>query len=183
MPEPLSDKSITREERIKLARARAAEGLPEVLDRREKEEKDAAERVRTRRPEEIRDQARKLRLDRTIPAIGPVKSPAEWAKARRACREYVIGAARSGRFVNYYELEVLTYEASQMKLGFRMIPRMCEEINEDSDGCLLSSWVVNQTTERPGEGFFELARRKGFDLPLETLQRQAKEHFDAMEHG
>lgn len=64
-----------------------------------------------------------------------------------------------------------------MTLGHSMFARMCEEINEDSDECLLSSWVVTQETGRPGSGFFDFARSKGYDLPLETLQRQVKERF------
>lgn len=94
MPEPLSDKSMTREERIKWARSQAAENREEILDRHEKQKADAAGRVRMLRDGEIRDRARLLDGDRAIPSIGPVKDEVPWANARRP-----VGTTSSARFV------------------------------------------------------------------------------------
>lgn len=177
MPEPPSDKAMTREERIKWARAQAAENRDEILDRHEKQKADAAGRVQMLRDGEIRDRARLLDSDRTIPSIGPIKDEVPWANARRACRDYVIDSVRRDRRVNYDELRVLTYEVTGMTLGHSMFARMCMEINDATDDCLLSSWVVTQETGRPGSGFFDFARSKGYDLPLETIQGQVRDHF------
>ena len=176
MPVPVEGET-PREERIAKAKKVAAERGPELRDRHEAEQASAAGRVSRLRQSELRDRVRMLEGDLQTQYIGPKETPVEWAKALRACRDYVIDAVRRGQLVTYNELRLLTYEVTGLLLGFSLYAQMCEQINKDSDECLLSSWVVTQETKRPGEGFFEFARSRGFDLPLETLQRQVREHF------
>ena len=176
MPVPVEGET-PREERIAKAKKVAAERGPELRDRHEAERASAAGRVSRLRKSELRDRVRMLEGDRQGQFIGPVQNPVSWENARRACRDYVIDAVRRGDRVVYDELRILTYEVTGLLLGHAMFARMCEEINEDSDQCLLSSWVVTQETRTPGAGFFAYARSQGYDLPLETLQRQAREYF------
>jgi hypothetical protein len=58
-----------------------------------------------------------------------------------------------------------------------MFATLMKAVNHESDGVLLSSIIVHQDDGKPGEGFLPYAKALGFDLPLETLQRQVWEHF------
>ena len=66
-----------------------------------------------------------------------------------------------------------------MKVGHNSYAELAMSINDKADGCLLSSIIVTADTGEPGAGFLPFARRSGFDVPVETLQRQVFDRFTA----
>lgn len=168
---------MDREKRIAEARRLAAERAPELARIRAEEAAVRAKRLAALSPEELREEARAVSSSEDIEAMGPDKSPGEWATARIAIRAAVVGAARRQHTITYDEIRLVAYEATGMRLGYFMTGRMCAEQNRRCDGCLLSAIIVNSDTGRPGEGFEPFAAEQGFTEPLPTLQRRVFEHF------
>lgn len=168
---------MNREQRIEYARKLAAASAQQ---RAEEHEASAAERVRRLGgldPKDVRRQAAVLSADGRVVAMGPVKTPREWAAAREAVRAAVIAAARAGHTITYEAIELVAYEVTGMKLGYRVVGRMCMDINRASDGCLLSSIIVRSDTRRPGHGFEPFAREQGFTDPIGIQQQAVFKHF------
>jgi hypothetical protein len=109
--------------------------------------------------------------------MGPVKTPAEWSQAVSASRAVTIEAARQRRTVTYGELRIAAYELTGMKVGHSQFAELAMSVNEEADGCLLSSIIVGADTGEPGDGFLPFARRSGFDYPVAILQRQVFDRF------
>lgn len=168
---------MNREERIAYARKLAAESAPRLAEEREAEAGERTRRLGRLAPAEARRRAASVSRDSSVRAMGPLKTPREWAVAREAIREAVAAAARAGHTITYEAIHLVAYEATGLKLSFRMNGRMCMEINRGEDGCLLSSIIVRSDTGRPGDGFEPFARRSGFGDPLGVLQQEAFSRF------
>jgi hypothetical protein len=173
---------MNREERIAHARKLAADSAPQRAQEREAEAAERARRLAALSPTEARRHAAAVSKDARVEAMGPNKTPREWAKAREAIRAAVIAAAREGHAITYEAVHLVAYEATGMKLGYRMNGRMCMELNRSSDACLLSSIIVRGDTGRPGDGFEPFAREAGFTDPLGILQKAVFAHFGAVGH-
>jgi hypothetical protein len=109
--------------------------------------------------------------------VGPVKTPREWDRAVELARLVTITRAKRHDTITYGEIKWAIYDELRMLVGHSMFATLMEAANHGSDGVLLSSIIVHQDDGKPGEGFLPYAREMGFDLPLETLQRQVYEHF------
>ncbi|MBM3957962.1 MAG: hypothetical protein FJ313_07925, partial [Gemmatimonadetes bacterium] len=155
----------------------AAEAAPRLAEEREAEAAERMRRLGSLAPVEARRRAAAVSKDQRVEAMGPVKTPREWAVACEAIREAAIAAARAGQTITYEAIHLVAYEATGLKLSFRMNGRMCMEINRGEDGCLLSSIIVRTDTGRPGDGFEPFARQSGFSDPLGVLQQAVFRHF------
>jgi hypothetical protein len=168
---------VNREERIAYARKLAAESAPQRAREREAEAAERAHRLAALTPMEARRHAAAISKDARVQAMGPTKTPREWAMAREAIRAAAIATARGGHTITDDAIHLVAHEATGMKLGYRMNGQMCMELNRDSDGCLLSSIIVRHDTGRPGEDFGPFAREAGFTDPLGVLQQAVFAHF------
>jgi len=173
---------MNREQRIEEARRRAEATSPERADERAAAEAELRARVRDMTPVEAAELASTINFDSSVKALGPIATPHEWDLAVAAARGVIIEAARRGETITYGELRVAAYEATGMKVGHNSFGRLAMETNRQSDGCLLSSIIVQASTGEPGTGFVPYARSQGFDAPLASLQRQVFQAFaDASE--
>jgi hypothetical protein len=170
---------MNREQRIEYARKLAAESAPQRAEERAAQAAERVSRLSSLTPEEARRQAAALSTDGRVVAMGPIKTPREWAVAREAIRAAVIAAARAGHTITYEAIGLVAYEATGMKVSFRMNGRMCMEINRGEDRCLISAIIVRADTGRPGPGFEPFAHQSGFTDPLGVLQQQVFARFRA----
>lgn len=170
---------MNREERIAWAKQKAAETAADRAEQRQHDEVERAERIAAMGSGDANRIAHRLNQDTSIPWMGPVSTPHEWAQAVAAARAVTIEAARHEQTVAYGELRVAAYEATEMKVGHNQYAELAMSINDSADGCLLSSIIVKADTGEPGSGFLPFARRSGFDAPLKTLQRQVFDCFAA----
>ena len=168
---------MNREERIAWAKRKAAETAPERALQREQDELERSERIAAMGSEDANRAAYDLSRDTSIPWMGPIATPYEWAKAVAAGRSVTIEAAAQRRTITYGELRIAAYEVTGMKVGHNQFAELAMSINNKADGCLLSSIIVKADTGDPGTGFLPFARRSGFDAPVKTLQRQVFDHF------
>ena len=109
--------------------------------------------------------------------LGPVETPREWERAVELARLVTITRAKRRDTITYGEITWAIFDELRMLVGHSMFADLVEAVNEESDGVLLSSIIVHREDGKPGEGFMPYAGRMGFDLPVETLQRQVYQHF------
>jgi hypothetical protein len=64
-------------------------------------------------------------------------------------------------------------------VGHNSYGRLAMETNTKSDGWLLSSIIARASTGKPGSGMAPYARIQGFDAPLDVLQQQVFDHYEA----
>jgi hypothetical protein len=77
----------------------------------------------------------------------------------------------------YEAIELVAHEVTGLKLSYRMVGRMCVEVNRGGDGCLLSAIIVRSDTGRPGHGFEPFAKEQGFTDPLGAQQQAVFKRF------
>jgi hypothetical protein len=111
------------------------------------------ERIASMGSVEANEQAQRLNEDGSIRYMGPSSNPREWSQAVTAARSVTIQAARLGRTITYGGLQIVVVEATRMKVGSRQYRDLAAEINDESDGCLLSSIVVEQIPVNRGPDF------------------------------
>ena len=172
---------MNREERIAWAKRKAAETAPERARQREKDAAERSARIASMGSGEATKAAHVLNQDASIPWLGPVATPYEWTQAVAAARAVTIEAARRGQTITYGELRMAAYEATGMKVGHNQYAQLAMGVNQPSDGCLLSSIIVQSDSGQPGSGFLPFARRQGFEEPLRTLQRHVFGYFGSNE--
>jgi hypothetical protein len=168
---------MNREERIAWAKRKAAETAPERARQREQDAAERSARIASMGSGAASRAAHGLNQDASIPWLGSVATPHEWTRAVAAARAVTIEAARRGQTITYGELRMAAYEATGMKVGHNQYAQLAMEVNQASDGCLLSSIIVQFDSGQPGAGFLPFARNQGFDEPLRALQRQVFEYF------
>gem|GEM_PF-318625 len=168
---------VNREERIAYARKLAGASAERLSAEREAEAAERARRLSSLPTEEAKRHVARISYDSSVGAMGPVKTPAEWAKAREAIRAAVIASARAGHTITYEAIELVAHEVTGLKLSYRMVGRMCMEINRGGDGCLLSSIIVRSDTGRPGQGFEPFAHEQGFLDPVGVQQQAVFRRF------
>ncbi len=99
-----------------------------------------------------------------------------------AGREFLESVARRGRLTTYTELcQVIRQRTgTEIDTGEYALNWLLGDISsaalEATQGALLTSLVTYLDDNRPGEGFFVLARSQGL-LPSGSLSRQDKEDF------
>jgi hypothetical protein len=168
---------VNREERIEKARQMAAERAPH----REVEVQKRANRLQQRLADVGAAQAQRhvtaAEQSGNAVYLEPVKTPREWANAVELARLVTITRAKRRDRITYGEIKWAIFDGLRMLVGHSMFATLMEAVNHESDGVLLSSIIVHQDDGKPGEGFLPYAKGLGFDLPLETLQRQVWEHF------
>lgn len=172
---------MNKEDRIAEARRRAAATSGERTIARAAAEKRLRSRIEEMTPDEASAVASTINFDSSVKALGPHATPSEWDIAVAAARGVKVEAARRGETITYGELRVAAYEAREMKVGHNMFGRLATETNRQSDGCLLSSIIVQADTGEPGKGLEPYARSQRFDAPIATLQRHVFAHFQG--HG
>ncbi len=168
---------MDREQRIQEARRRAEATAGERAKERAAAEKSLRYRIANMSPDEAAALASSINFDTSIKALGPIATPHEWDVAVAAARAVTIEAAKRGETITYGELRMAAYEATSMKVSHNSFGRLAMETNRKSDGCLLSSIIVQASTGTPGSGLAPYARSQGFDAPLEELQQQVFERF------
>ena len=175
--------AVNREERIAYARELAAASGDRLSAEHKAEATERARQLSALPAEEAKRHAARISGDGGIGAMGPLKTPAEWVKAREAIRSAVIASARAGHTITYEAIELVAHEVTGLKLGYRMVGRMCTEVNRAGDGCLLSSIIVRSDTGRPGHGFEPFAHEQGFLDPTGVQQQAVFRHFAARSGG
>jgi hypothetical protein len=130
---------------------------------------------------EANRQARRLNEDDAFRYMGPVSNPYEWSQAVTAARSVTIEAARLRQTVTYGELQIVVVETPNMKVGFSHYADLAMAVNEIDDQCLLSSIIVKADTGEPGDGFLPFARECGFEMSVQSMQRQVFDRFDAQD--
>ncbi len=168
---------MDREQRIQEARRRAEATAGERAKERAAAEKSLRDRIADMTPDEAGALASRINFDSSIKALGPIATPHEWDVAVAAARTVTIEAAKRRETITYGELRMAAYETTSMKVGHNSFGRLAMETNRKSDGCLLSSIIVQASTGEPGSGLGPYARSQGFDAPLATLQQQVFDHF------
>jgi hypothetical protein len=168
---------MNREERIAWAKVKAAETAPERARQSEQEAAERSARIASMGSDAASKAAYGLNQDSSIPWLGSVATPHEWTQAVAAARAVTIEAARRKQMITYGELRMAAYETTGMKVGHNQFAQLAMEVNQASDGCLLSSIIVQSDSGQPGSGFLPFARSQGFDEPLRVLQRHVFEHF------
>jgi hypothetical protein len=168
---------MNREERIEKARQMAAENAPG----REVDAQKRANRLHQRLSDVGAAQAQRhvTAAEQSDDAVylGPVKTPKEWDQAVELARLVTISRAKRHDKITYAEIKWAIYDELRMLVDHSMFANLVIGVNHEPDGVLLSSIIVHQDDGKPGEGFLPYAKGLGFDLPLETLQRQVYEHF------
>jgi hypothetical protein len=168
---------VNREERIEKARQMARDRAPQ----REDEDRKRANRLHQRLSNVGASQAQRHitaaeQAGDTV-YLGPDKTPREWDTAVELARLVTIARAKRRDTITYGEIRWAIYDELKMLIGHSLFPTLMESVNRESDRVLLSSIIVTQDTGLPGEGFLPYATSMGFDLPVETLQRQVYENF------
>jgi len=168
---------MNREERIEKARRMAAGNAP----RREAEAQQRSSRIAQRLSNVGVSQAQRhvTAAEQSDDAVylGLVKTPREWERAVELARLVTITRAKRRDTITYGEIKWAIFDELHMLVGHSMFADLVVAVNRQSDGVLLSSIIVHQDDRKPGEDFLPYAKDQGFDLPLETLQRQVYEHF------
>ncbi len=168
---------MNKEQRIEEARKRAEVTSAERAEARAVADEELRANIQDMTSQEAAAVASTINFDSSVKALGPIATPYEWDLAVAAARAVTIEAAKRGETITYGELRVAAYEATGMKVGHNSFGRLAMETNRKSDGCLLSSVIVQASTGEPGSGLLPYARSQGFDAPVETLQRQAFDSF------
>lgn len=168
---------MNKEQRIEEGRRRAEATSAERAEARAATEHDLRAHIQEMTPQEAAAVASSINFDSSVRALGPIATPYEWDLAVAAARAVTIEAAKRGETITYGELRVAAYEATAMKVGHNSFGRLAMETNKKSDGCLLSSIIVQASTGEPGTGFLPYARSQGFDASVESTQQQVFESF------
>lgn len=98
-------------------------------------------------------------------------TPKEWSAAKREAKELLVARAKLRGMMPYSELAAkiksVRLEAHDQRL-FHLLGELSEE--EDAEGRgMLSALVVHKTGDmEPGPGFFELAKKLGYDASDKT---------------
>jgi hypothetical protein len=91
---------------------------------------------------------------------------ADWEKAKQEMRELIIEHARSVQLLSYSDL-VRGVRAIQLQMHSDAMAAMLGEISSEEDAAgrgMLTAIVVDKSDlQRPGAGFFTLAKRLGRD--------------------
>jgi hypothetical protein len=168
---------MNREERIEKARRLAKEKAPRRDDQDRKRAALLHQRLSNVGASQAQRRVSALEQSGDVTYLEPGKTPGEWAGAVELARLVTIARAKRRDTITHGELEWAIYDEFKMLVGHSMFPTLMEAIDQESDGVVLSSIVVAQDDGKPGDGFLPYARSLGFDLPVETLQRQVYEHF------
>ncbi len=112
--------------------------------------------------------------------LGKKQTPEQWGRAKVVAEGYLISAAQARRLVTYKELDAALVAAT----GRRMAPSgwsqfLGELVTEthDKHGVMLSALIVHAGDLRPGKGFVDLAKEKGWvsaDLPAAAAIEQLR---------
>ena len=170
---------VNREERIEKARQMAAGNAPQ----REAVAQQRASRIAQRLANVGASQAQRhvTAAEQSGDAVylEPDTKPQEWERAVELARLVTITRAKRRDTITHGEIKWAIFDELHMLVDHSMFADLMIAVNQESDGVLMSSIIVHQDDGKPGEGFLPYAREMGFDLPLETLQRQVYEHFGA----
>ncbi len=109
--------------------------------------------------------------------LEPESASAEWEQAIDLARHVTIGRAKRRDTITDGEIKWVIFNEFRKLLEHATFADLVMAVDEESDNVLLSSLIVDHDTGKPGDGFMFYARDKGFDHPLETLQRQVYNQF------
>lgn len=168
---------VNREERIEKARRMAAERAPQRTDMAEKRAARLHQRLSDVGAAQAQRHVTAAEQAGNAAYLEPDMTPKEWDQAVELARLVTIRRAKRRDTITYGEIKWAIFDELRMLVGHSMFADLVASVNQESDGVLLSSIIVHQDDRKPGEGFLPYAREMGFDLPLETVQRQVYEHF------
>jgi hypothetical protein len=156
----------------------AAETSAERALTREEEARERAERIAAMSSVEVSESVVRAESKGSASYLGPLSTPVEWKASLAAARDVVIERAKRGETLTYGEIKVAAYEATGHLIGYSMYGRFCEELNRPgTDGCVLSSIIVDSETGEPGPGLVPYAKEMGFPDSVKLLQRQVFEVY------
>jgi len=166
---------MNREERIEKARRRAAAHAPPP----EAEAQRRADRIHQRLSDVGASQAQRhvTVAEQSANAVYVRPEEEAWERAVQLARLVTIKRAKRRDKITYGEIKWAVFEDLKMLVDDSTFADIAIAVNQQSDGVLLSSIIVHSDNGKPGEGFVAYAQSLGFQLPLETLQRQVYDHF------
>jgi hypothetical protein len=168
---------MNREERIEKARQMAAENAPG----REVDAQKRANRLHQRLSDVGAAQAQRHvtaaeQSDNAV-YLGPVKTPKEWDQAVELARLVTISRAKRHDKITYGEIKWAIYDELRLLVEPTTFDDLLMAVTREPDGVLLPSIIVHADDGKASDDFLLAAMELGFDLPVETLQRQVHEHF------
>lgn len=168
---------MNREERIEKARQLAAERAP----KKPAKSQQRAGRVSQRLAEVGAAQAQRHvaaeERSGTAKYLSSLEAPQEWEQATELARQVTIGRAKRRDTITDGEIRWVIFNEFRKLLDHPTFADLVKSVDHETDGVLLSSIIVTHEDGKPSDGFMFYARDKGFDHPLETLQRQVYSQF------
>ena len=168
---------VNREDRIEKARRMAAENAP----RREALAQKQASRIAQRLSDVGASQAQRhvtaAEQSGNAAYLGPVETPREWERAVELARLVTIMRAKRRDTITYGEIKWAIFDEMRMLVDPAAFDDLLHAISREPNGVLLASIIVHPDDGKPSDDYLLAAMEMGFDLPLETLQRQVYEHF------
>jgi hypothetical protein len=109
--------------------------------------------------------------------VDPAATPTEWAQAVELARLVTIRRAKRRDTITYGEIRWAIFDELRMLVDESVFTDLLLAISGAASDALLASIAVHPDSGKPGDDFLLAAMELGFDTPVETLQRQAYQHF------
>ena len=168
---------VNREERIEKARRMAAERAPQPGALAQQRASRIAHRLSDVGASQAQRNVTAAEQSDNAAYLGPVKTPQDWERAVELARLVTIIRAKRHDTITYGEIKWAIFDELRMLVDPAAFDDLLHSISREPDGVLLASVIVDSDTGKPSDDYLLAAMEMGFDLPLETLQRQVYEHF------
>ena len=168
---------MNREERIEKARRMAAEKAPRPEAKAQQNASRIAQRLANVGTSQAQRHVTAAEQSGNAAYLDPVETPGEWERAVELARLVTITRAKRRDTITYGEIKWVILDNLRMLVGDSMFAELAKSVNQDSDGVVLASIIVDPDSGEPGDVILLDAMERGFDLPPATLQRQVYEHF------
>lgn len=176
--QPMRDNgSVNREERIAKARQMAAAKAPPPAAVAQKRAARIHQRLSDIGAAQAQRHVAAASQAVNVTYLEPTKTPGAWEQAVELARLVTIRRGKRRDTITYGEVQWVILDELELLVDPSMFVDLVKSLDSTDDGVLLSSIIVNQTDGKPRDEFLPYAEEKGFDSPLETLQRQVYDHF------
>jgi hypothetical protein len=166
---------MNRDERIEKARRMAAEHAPGREDGLRKRANRLHQRLANVGASQAQRHVAAAEQSGTAAYLDPAKN--EWEDTIELSRLITIARAKRRDTITYGEIKWALYDELRMLVDPASWDDLLLAINLKTDGVLLASIAVHADNGEPSDDFLLAGMELGFDLPVQTLQRQVYEHF------
>ncbi len=168
---------MNREERIERARRMAAEHAPAPEAETMKKANYLAQRLANVGASQAQRHVDAAERAGTTAYLDPAAPSQAWDRAVGIARLVTIARAKRRDTITASEIRWVIYTDLRMLLDDPAFNDLAHAVRSEPEPALLGSIIVDSDSGKPTDDFLLEAMERGFEDPLEILQRQVYGHF------